>query len=144
LLKKSLFSQQLCSAMENYEILRELGAGNFAKVYLALHTPTGRQVSREKNPTLRIDRSLDRSMPLSSPLCSYDFSFSLQVALKIIDKQGVPSARKLIHKVRREINNMRKLRHRNIVEIYESKSMSSFPAVTIAQCVDSHFALVIP
>lgn len=51
LLKKSLFSQQLCSAMENYEILRKLGAGNFAKVYLALHTPTGRKVSREKNPT---------------------------------------------------------------------------------------------
>lgn len=31
--------------MENYEVVRKIGAGNFAKVYLAVHTPTGRKVS---------------------------------------------------------------------------------------------------
>lgn len=30
--------------MENYEVIRKIGAGNFAKVYLAVHTPTGRKV----------------------------------------------------------------------------------------------------
>ena len=58
-------------------------------------------------------------------LCGMVFMSSrvlLQVALKVIDKDGAPSARKLVHKVRREIRNMRKLRHPSIVEIYESES----------------------
>ena len=31
--------------MEHYQLLRKLGRGNFAKVYLALHVPSGKQVS---------------------------------------------------------------------------------------------------
>lgn len=31
--------------MEHYQVLRKLGRGNFAKVYLALHVPSGKQVS---------------------------------------------------------------------------------------------------
>ena len=31
--------------MEHYQLLRKIGRGNFAKVYLALHVPSGKQVS---------------------------------------------------------------------------------------------------
>lgn len=44
-----------------------------------------------------------------------------QVALKLIDKKKLTSP-KVRQKVDREISNMEKLRHGNIVEIFESTS----------------------
>ena len=42
-----------------------------------------------------------------------------QVALKVIDKRVVSSNKKLVLRVRREISNLKKLRHGSVVEIYE-------------------------
>ena len=71
--------------MEHYQLLRKLGRGNFAKVYLALHLPSGKQV-----------------------------------ALKLIEKKDV-STFKMRQRIHREMQNMKKLKHSNIAEIYESK-----------------------
>lgn len=32
--------------MDDYKVLQKIGAGNFAKVYLAVHVPTGKKVSK--------------------------------------------------------------------------------------------------
>ena len=48
------------------------------------------------------------------------FLLSVQVALKVIEKRAVSVNKKLFLRVRREISNLKKIRHSNVVEIYES------------------------
>ena len=40
--------------------------------------------------------------------------------MKVIEKRAVSTSKKLFLRVRREISNLKKLRHSNVVEIYES------------------------
>lgn len=49
------------------------------------------------------------------------FLSSLQVALKVIEKRAVSMNKKLLLRVRREISNLKKIQHDNVVQIYESK-----------------------
>lgn len=43
--------------MENYQVLRKIGSGNFAKVYLAVHTPTGRRVGATRRAAPACERA---------------------------------------------------------------------------------------
>lgn len=81
--------------MENYRIIRKLGSGNFAKVYLALHEPSSRQV-----------------------------------ALKLIDKAKVQGC-KMLERVHREIRNMKKISHPNIVNLFESFETDSHHVIAM-------------
>ena len=49
--------------------------------------------------------------------------FSVQVALKVIEKRAVSMNKKLFLRVRREISNLKRMRHNNVVQIYESKRL---------------------
>lgn len=54
-------------------------------------------------------------MHLSTPL-----SLSVQVALKMIRKKDISSAR-MFKRLHREVNNMKKMDHSNVIKIFESK-----------------------
>lgn len=116
--------------MENYQVLRKIGSGNFAKVYLAVHTPTGRRVSatRRAAPACELVAATTSQLCFGEVLTLFLFSVP-QVALKVIEKRAVSSNKKLYLRVRREISNLKKIRHGNVVEIYESTcSHNTWPA----------------
>ena len=46
--------------------------------------------------------------------------FRLQVALKMIRKKDIASAR-MFKRLHREVNNMKKMQHSNVIRIIESK-----------------------
>ena len=56
--------------------------------------------------------------------------FSVQVALKVIEKRAVSMNKKLFLRVRREISNLKRIRHSNVVQIYESKRLHTTRIIT--------------
>ena len=54
----------------------------------------------------------------------------------MIDKRAVSSNKKLYLRVRREISNLKKIRHANVVEIHESESVQKL--LTPASKANSH------
>ena len=83
-----------------YRLLKTIGKGNFAKVKLAKHLPTGKEVRMARNKSKDFARSLTYSV------CVW------QVAIKIIDKTQLnPSS---LQKLFREVRIMKMLDHPNI------------------------------
>ena len=52
--------------MENYQVLRKIGSGNFAKVYLAVHTPTRKQVGDPLNQP-ELETAIDLTQLVCKP-----------------------------------------------------------------------------
>lgn len=75
---------------------KALGKGTFGKVKIANHTLTGEKVS---SPTLADSRAL-------------------QVAIKILEKSRIKD-KKDIERISREIKILKKVRHPNIIQLYE-------------------------
>ena len=109
--------------MENYKILRKIGSGNFAKVFLAVHAKTGEQVSYKNTLTSRLCKYypfIPLLLPFSSPLKNK----KNQVALKLIDKREYRST-KTRRRINCEIANMKLVQgHQNIISVLESKNQS--------------------
>lgn len=96
-----------------YKLLKTIGKGNFAKVKLAKHVPTGKEVS-----------PVSTHPPTTPPLIFLSVSLSFQVAIKIIDKTQLnPSS---LQKLFREVRIMKMLDHPNIGKTLKLLPSSAF------------------
>ncbi|KAJ2994948.1 Map microtubule affinity-regulating kinase [Globomyces sp. JEL0801] len=92
LIKKDKHISKNTSIIGNYELLQTIGEGSFAKVKIAIHTPTNHKVI-------------------------YCLSHS-KVAIKVIDKSKLPDEYSLKN-VHREAQILRILDHPNIIKLFE-------------------------
>ena len=105
-----------------YEIEGTIGKGNFAVVKLARHRIAKAEVTNKKIPDkdfLKIIRKCNK-LRIENFLIKVPFAkkkFSLQVAIKIIDKTKLDPTN--LEKVYREVEIMKQLEHPHIVKLYQ-------------------------